>query len=188
MDRGRFFRSGRQSAGGCRADGKGSDRGLEGSGIHGHRRHVGERAFRRNDAVGRPREERTHRLVQAGTGCRPDKLEYLGVSKGKAVCHDRCQSPALPDSFATFTVQMLLIPGRSHQNKIAVILSGAPRGRRRGGAESKDPVSSEKGFKQDRTLFGHLTGSFTAHRPASFARADASFRMTSLFLMRLPCF
>ena len=70
--------------------------------------------------------------------------------------------------------------------KIAVILSGAPQGRRRSGAESKDPVNSEKVFKQDRTLFRHFTGSFTVHRPAAFARADASFRMTPLFFDAYP--
>ena len=32
--------------------------------------------------------------------------------------------------------------------KIAVILSGAPRGRRWGGAESKDPVSLQKIIEQ----------------------------------------
>ena len=84
--------------------------------------------------------------------------------------------------------------------KIAVILSGAPRGRRWRGAESKDPVSSRKIVKQDRMPFRHSTGLprlrprlsrfarfFTAHRPATFARADASFRMTSSILMRQPC-
>jgi hypothetical protein len=65
--------------------------------------------------------------------------------------------------------------------KSAVILSGAPRGQRRCGAESKDPVNTETAFEQGRRSFQNSTGSFTAHRPAAFARAAAPFRMTPLF-------
>ena len=67
------------------------------------------------------------------------------------------------------------------QKKSGVILSGAPRGRRWCGAESKDPEGSQKLCKLDWTLFSHSTGFFTAHRPAAKARADAPFRMTPDF-------
>ena len=42
---------------------------------------------------------------------------------------------------------LAVIHDKGNHIKIGVILSGAPRGRRRRGAESKYPVSSEKVFK-----------------------------------------
>ena len=63
--------------------------------------------------------------------------------------------------------------------KIAVILSGAPRGRRWGGTESKNPASARRVFGEGRMPLRHSTGSFTARRPATFAHAGAPFRMTS---------
>jgi len=62
------------------------------------------------------------------------------------------------------------------------------RAKAAGIAQPKNPVSTRGAFRLFVDSFTVLLsrGSFTAHRPASFARADASFRMTSLS-MRLPC-
>ena len=58
------------------------------------------------------------------------------------------------------------------------------RARRRGGAESKDPVGFRKTFGQRRTLPSDPTGFFTAHRTAAKARADGPGR-TADDLVRL---
>jgi len=59
---------------------------------------------------------------------------------------------------------------RAIASKNEVILSAVLRGRRRGGTESKDPVSARKIIKQDRTSFRHSTGFFGCAMPATCAR------------------
>jgi hypothetical protein len=71
---------------------------------------------------------------------------------------------------------------RAIASKNEVILSAVLRGRRRGGTESKDPVSPGKIIKQDRTSFRHSTGFFGCAMPATCARrASLRLRMTPFF-------
>jgi hypothetical protein len=71
---------------------------------------------------------------------------------------------------------------RAIASKNEVILSAVLRGRRRGGTESKDPVSPRKIIKQDRTSFRHSTGFFGCAMPATCARrASLRLRMTPFF-------